>query len=247
MGNFLSNDFTAGCGGGIVGTVFSHPIDTMKTRMQSEISFKNSLQMRKFYIGVGSPLFGVPLEKSIVFGCCDVMKKMDVSSFWSGFIAGFISAGIVTPIEFLKINAQKDVNFSIIKSLKNPKVFKMIYTGFTPTVLRESVGYGVYFYTYDTLTSMFNKERKMMKTFLFGGITGFTSWIVIYPTDLVKTRSQDNNNNQNVKQIVKNIYKKDGIFGFYKNMHWALGRAVFLHAGVFGGYELFKKSSDILN
>jgi solute carrier family 25 carnitine/acylcarnitine transporter 20/29 len=229
-------DFVYGCVGGVLGTIISHPIDTIKSRIQLGLTFKQAFQRYKFYNGIASPLFGIPLEKSIVFGCCELTKSCNIGSFLSGFIAGFVSTLIVTPIEYIKINAQNGNTVHIgLKNIMN------LYRGLGPTICRESPGYGVYFATYDTLDKNFNLEKSSLKSFLFGGITGLSSWLVIYPTDLVKTIMQNKNNTQSAQHIIKIIFKNEGIMGFYKGLNFALMRAIPLHAGVFGGYELCKK------
>jgi hypothetical protein len=53
-------DFFSGCFGGIIGVIISHPIDTIKSRIQKDINFKDAIKMKKFYSGLGSPLCGVP-------------------------------------------------------------------------------------------------------------------------------------------------------------------------------------------
>jgi hypothetical protein len=63
-------EFICGMIGGIVGTLFSHPVDTVKTRIQSQkaISIIQGFKMGKLYSGVQAPLAGIGLEKIIVFG-----------------------------------------------------------------------------------------------------------------------------------------------------------------------------------
>lgn len=238
-------DFIYGCIGGFIGTVISHPIDTIKTRVQSQIALKDAIKLKKFYNGVSYPIMLVPLEKSIVFGITSLTKSYDINSFGSGFIAGFVSTLIVTPMEYLKINIQNNIKINI-KQLN----FKKIYTGIFPTICRESPGYGVYFVTYDYLNNNYNNNKSLTKNFIFGGITGLTSWLVIYPTDLIKTKIQHVHNKDTLLQIIKSVYNSDPnlnispikkVFNFYKGLNLALLRAIPLHAGVFLGYELSKK------
>jgi solute carrier family 25 carnitine/acylcarnitine transporter 20/29 len=236
-------DFLNGCIGGMLGTIISHPIDTLKTRVQTQISIKNAIKQRKFYNGIMYPIILVPIEKSFVFGITSITKSYDINSFGSGFIAGFVSTLIVTPMEYLKINMQNDIKINL-KKLSIRKA----YSGIFPTICRESPGYGVYFVTYDYLNNNHNKEKSLTKNFIFGGITGFTSWLVIYPTDLIKTKIQNINNTQSLTQIIKSVYNtnpNDNTFkktlNFYKGLNLALMRSIPLHAGVFLGYELSKK------
>jgi hypothetical protein len=147
----------------------------------------------------------------------------------SGIIGGFMSTLIVTPIEYIKINKQNNIiiNYNI----------KKMYKGFIPTICRETPGFGIYFSTYENLNSFYNKEKHYYKNFIFGGLSGLSAWIFIYPMDLVKTKIQCNNNNNNIKQIIREIYNKNGLISFYKGFHYSAIRAIPLHSGVFLGYE----------
>jgi solute carrier family 25 carnitine/acylcarnitine transporter 20/29 len=237
-------DYVFGCIGGFVGTVISHPIDTVKTRVQSNFNLIDAIKMKNFFSGIKFPIILVPVEKAIVFGVGTECKNNNIGSMASGFIAGFASTLIVTPMEYLKINIQNGLQLNL-RTLK----LSHAYNGIIPTICRESPGYAVYFGTYDTLTKCYNREMSMAKNFLFGGITGLVSWLVIYPTDLVKTKIQDKNNTKTLTEIIKNIWNDPvsnkhvnlRIMNFYNGLSWALIRAVPLHAGVFTGYELSKK------
>lgn len=249
-------DYFCGCIGGFFGTIISHPIDTVKTRVQSDMSLTNALKMKQYFSGIKWPIILVPVEKAIVFGVSSYSKSHGLGSAESGFIAGFASTLIVTPMEYLKINIQNGSQLNL-RSLS----VKQAYKGIGPTICRESPGYAVYIATYDNLTSRFNKEKNLWKSFLFGGITGLTSWLVIYPTDLIKTKVQDKNNTKSVSQIIKSVWNspvdkkftylstntKQLLFpflkslNFYEGLLWALGRSIPLHAGVFVGYEISKK------
>lgn len=244
-------DYVCGCAGGFFGTMISHPVDTIKTRVQSNVPLKNAIKMGKYFSGIKWPIILVPVEKAIVFGVSGFSKSHGLGSMESGFIAGFASTLIVTPMEYLKINIQNGVNINL-RSLS----IRQAYKGIGPTICRESPGYAVYIATYDSLTKRFNKEKELFKSFLFGGITGLTSWLVIYPIDLVKTKVQYVNNTKSLSQIIKSVWdapidKKYKYvptnmkyllrpFNFYEGLLWAILRATVLHSGVFFGYELSK-------
>ena len=67
-------------------------------------------------------------------------------------------------------------------------------------VLRDVPGWGVYFYTFEYLKSVFdiktgdflsNQGTNWFKLFMYmtsGGIAGSTSWIVSYPYDIIKAQ-----------------------------------------------------------
>ena len=93
---------------GMTGILLSHPIDTIKTRIQigSSPNIKSAIKMGKFYSGIKPPLLGIPLEKSIVFGFYNLAKENGLNNFFSGIIGGFMSTLIVTPVEYFKVNLQ---------------------------------------------------------------------------------------------------------------------------------------------
>jgi hypothetical protein len=233
MENFISGSI-----GGFVGVLISHPIDTIKTRIQlgTAKNITSAIQMKKFYSGIRAPLIGIPLEKSIVFGFYNLSQSYGLNPFWSGIIGGFMSTLIVTPVEYFKINLQNK-NTVDLKSVK----LSTIYRGFIPTVFRETPGFGIYFTSYNYLNDNYNKDNSYMKTFCYGGASGLLAWMFIYPSDLVKTIKQDKNNNLKINEIITKIYKDNGLRGFYKGFHFAAARAIPLHAGVFLGYELSKE------
>ena len=146
-------DFINGSLGGLCGVILSHPIDTIKTRIQigSSPNIKSAIKMGKFYSGIKPPLLGIPLEKSIVFGFYNLAKENGLNNFFSGIIGGFMSTLIVTPVEYFKVNLQ---NKNVI-DFKNIKI-NNIYKGFIPTVFRETPGFGIYFTTYNYLNNNYN-------------------------------------------------------------------------------------------
>jgi solute carrier family 25 carnitine/acylcarnitine transporter 20/29 len=236
----MPNDYIYGLCGGFVGTLLSHPIDTIKTRLQTGTSlyFKDAIIKGNLYKGLSAPLLGIGFEKLIVFGFYNECKKLELSDGFSGLIAGFLSTVIVVPIDRIKILMQNKENIN--KSIFKPS---SLYKGFSITLFRETPGFGIYFTTYNKLTNRFNKEQNLLKSFLFGSLSGFTSWIFIYPSDLIKTRFQSIKNNQEttIKTVISQIYNKNGLCGFYNGFQYAIMRAIPLHGGVFLGYELSKR------
>ena len=189
-------NFASGCFGGLIGTIASHPVDTIKSRCQKGISISKAIQQKNFFSGLNGPVFTVPVEKAIAFGVTRWGEYYNIHPFISGGTGGFISAIIVTPMEYWKTNRQTDKreNVQSLKKLNIFKGFSKAYIGAIPTICRESFGYAIYFSIYSYLSKTYNKTNDMFKTFVFGGMTGFGAWTCIYPIDLVKTIRQDKNN-----------------------------------------------------
>ena len=244
--------FVSGLCGGIVGTVMSHPFDTLRVRYQNDEKIKAQniikytsqlIQQEKFrtlWRGLSSPIIGIGLEKCLVFGFYDNVKKINyfnspiLNSMTAGLISGVICTSVVTPVERIKILKQdKKI---ITRSILTPS---QLYKGWTATLVREVPGYGIYFMTYDTLKTSNILQDNYLRTPLFGAISGIMAWIFIYPSDPIKTKMQSNS--EKFLEATNNIYKTYGIKGFYRGFSLAIIRAGILHAGVFMGYECVMK------
>ena len=118
-------------------------------------------------------------------------------------------------MENLKINRQNIYNNKNIK--KQNLLHLNIYTkGLNQTLLREGIGYTIYFKSFN------DYYKPYLPTFIAGGLSGVSAWIVIYPFDRVKTLIQSGNSVKHLNWL--NIYKGCGL---------SLLRAMIMHGCVF--------------
>ena len=225
---------------GMCGILLSHPIDTIKTHIQTGNKLNTfNPSFTNFYKGISAPLLGVGIEKAIVFGTYNYMYSKTDNIPLSGALSGLVASLVVTPYERIKILRQN----SQVISFKDINI-RFLYKGFTPTFFREMPGFAIYFSTYEYLKKKtftdYNKKIDYTSSFLYGGIAGVTSWIFIYPQDKIKTILQsgkEKTNTINIKNIIHNIYNtkgsRRGILHFYTGFGWAAARAVLLHSGTF--------------
>ena len=249
--NNYVNNYINGYISGIVGVVISHPIDTIKTHIQTGNklnTFKPSLL--NFYKGITSPIIGVGFEKALVFGTYNYILSKTESIPISGALSGLTASLIVTPYERLKILKQNESKLTI-KDLN----IKFLYRGLNATFTREVPGFAIYFSTYEFLKynkfTKYNKKIDYSHSFLYGGMSGITAWIFIYPQDKIKTILQSsidtnntNINNISIKTIINNIYKTGGIKQFYSGFFWAVSRATLLHSGTFCMMEYLTNTNN---
>lgn len=140
------------------------------------------------------------------------------SNLWTTFLAGAIGGlatwVVSTPTELIKCRAQLATNpaetssWAIAKHIwRTEGRLPGFFFGGTVTALRDSVGYGFYFWSYE-LTSRWMerwlqtngyagevdagdvKGTETAKVLLCGGIAGVVTWASIFPLDVVKTRMQ---------------------------------------------------------
>jgi hypothetical protein len=160
----------------------------------------------------------------------------------SGAVAGVAASFVVTPYERIKILLQTQQTISN-KELYN---HKNLFKGLSATFTREGPGFMFYFVTYDLIKQKVYKGKyTTFGSFCAGGISGAVAWCFIYPQDMVKTKIQSQIGiGKSATQIIKDIYNEGGLLGFYKKFHWALFRAVPLHAGTFATMEYLKKINN---
>jgi hypothetical protein len=239
----FDNYYFKGCISGMTGIILSHPVDSIKTSIQTNYSMNYS--MNNLYKGITSPLIGVGIEKAIVFGTYNYCKnnycKNNIFNIpISGAISGLTASLIVSPYERIKIMKQTNQSVSFKQIISPSFMFK----GLSVTFTREVPGFAIYFSTYEYLKNHFytkqNKDISIISSFIFGGISGATAWIFIYPQDRIKTIIQSNNNS-NLLTIIKNLYKTGG---FYNGFSFALARAILLHSGTFCTMELLSTKSN---
>jgi hypothetical protein len=236
----IIRNFGYGYMAGMAGIVASHPFDTIKTNIQKKQIVNYNI--RNLYKGVAAPLFGVGLEKAIVFGTYEMSKKYTNSDFISGGLAGLTASFVVTPFERIKILLQTNQNLE--KQMLNRK---FLFQGLSATFYRETPGFAIYFSTYNYLKNEIQKEIKKeeihpLDSFFIGAFSGCASWMFIYPQDRIKTHLQACKERQiGFKEGLKEVLNDGGYRGLYRGFHYALMRAIPLHATAFMTFELCKK------
>lgn len=258
-----SNYYLNGALSGMFGITLSHPIDTIKTHIQTGNKFSTfSINIRNLYKGLTAPLLGVGIEKALVFGTYNYCKKQfdnnnhnnhnhhnhnpskpNIYTGLSGAIAGLTASLIVTPYERIKIlkqNSQK-----IVISVLTPR---FLFKGLSATFTREVPGFAIYFSVYENLKyntfTKYGKEITYYHAFCYGGLSGIMAWIFIYPQDRIKTILQSNSSTESrngFSNVMREIYAKGGIKHFYSGFNWAVARAVLLHSGTFCMMEILNK------
>ena len=230
----FDNYYLKGCISGMSGIIISHPVDSIKTHYQTN-NKKFIYNFKNLYRGISSPLLGVGLEKAIVFGTYNYFRT-HCNIPISGAIAGLTASLIVSPYERIKIMKQTNQPINFRPSF--------LFKGLSATFTREVPGFAIYFSTYEGLKNKFYKDKNISipASFLFGGLSGTIAWIFIYPQDRIKTIIQSNTNNNNIiKDIIKQTYKLGGLRHFYSGFSFAVARAILLHSGTFATMELLNR------
>ncbi|KAL6047188.1 carrier protein ymc1 [Balamuthia mandrillaris] len=207
--------------------------------------------------------------------------------------AGIINTAVVTPIDRIKIILQlQTVNqpndgaklkeyMSRMKSLESLSHWeniyfegprdvakhlglKGLYKGLSATMLRDAIGYGTYFTTYEALKRLLHKRSNnrdkqisFPELLLAGGLTGVVCWTAQYPLDVVKSRMQAslhppaeaksvqaavaNAAPRNMQEVALDIWRSEGAAAFFKGWRPAVVRAFPVHASILTTYDLVSR------
>ncbi|KAL9651280.1 hypothetical protein ABK040_001233 [Willaertia magna] len=224
-------DFVAGNFGGICGIIAGHPFDTIKVRIQTQPDkyggrIYNSLYKivknegaRGLYKGLASPLLGVGILNSIIFGVYgNTMRMLDdyrgrnngvVTSDWlyytdvflAGSLAGLANCPICSPLELVKtrLQCQDQGRNELTKRLYNGPMDCFIKTWKSHGIRGISKGMtGTIIRDVPSYGAYFAFYEYLKETygesplalFVSGGVAGVGCWLLSYWSDVIKSRIQ---------------------------------------------------------
>jgi solute carrier family 25 carnitine/acylcarnitine transporter 20/29 len=220
----MSADFWAGYISGAAGILIGNPLDLIKVRVQAGRIPSTSTATPVYFSNAGSlirgataPILGYGALNALLFvtynrtrnvlGGGQEMQPNLWTTWIAGAIGGLASWIVSTPTELVKCRAQmassspsqSTINsWGITREVLKTEGVRGLYFGGVVTALRDSIGYGFYFWSYE-LSSRFLEERirervsggqEAAKVLLCGGLAGVVTWASVFPLDVVKTRVQ---------------------------------------------------------
>ena len=193
------------------------------------------------------------------------------ASLWTVWVAGAVgglaACVVSTPIELIKCRTQlasptaQTNSWKVAKGIFRTEGLRGLYYGGVVTALRDSIGYGFYFWSYE-LSSRFmvsrmknggmdSNSQEATKVLLCGGLAGVVTWASIFPLDVVKTRLQMQVSTGSTPilgnsvasrrlgaiELAKNAYKSEGLGVFFRGLGVCSVRAFFVNAAQWAVYE----------
>ena len=126
-----------------------------------------------------------------------------------------------------------------------------LYRGFISTCLRQSLGFSVYFASYNTIKDhlryQLGPEHIWLPSIFAGGIAGFYSWGVVYPIDYIKSRIQaiplstttiSRTESLSIWNVAKKTIQQQGWKALYRGLGITVLRAFPVNGIIFPTYEL---------
>lgn len=188
------------------------------------------------------------------------LAGVDLSKIWlAGALGGLASWVVSAPSELIKCRAQLCVggqtsSLSVAKIVLKNGGLKGLYFGGVVTSLRDSIGYGFYFWSYELTKRLLLSRHhdpflnaSAMDTLVSGGIAGVITWASIYPLDVIKTRLQAQDagtaqrnessallqssaRRKGAMQIAREIFRTEGAGAFYRGLGICSVRAFIVNA-----------------
>ncbi|KAH7091072.1 mitochondrial carrier domain-containing protein [Paraphoma chrysanthemicola] len=221
----MSADFWAGYVSGAAGIIIGNPLDLIKTRLQAgkitgnadtstaiatPQGFRGQFENAGTLVrGATAPILGYGALNALLFVTYnrtlallhDPTSPTSFSKIWiAGATGGLASFVVSAPTELIKCRAQVSTernisSWSITKDVWRNEGIRGLYYGGGITSVRDAVGYGFYFWSYEWMkqnwTSADDSDRDTaMKVLLCGGLAGIVTWASIFPLDVIKTRVQ---------------------------------------------------------
>ncbi|KAF2012196.1 mitochondrial carrier [Aaosphaeria arxii CBS 175.79] len=195
----------------------------------------------------------------------------DLFKVWCAGAAGGLATFVVSaPTELVKCRAQVSrgpttSSWAIAREAWRAEGVRGLYYGGGITSVRDAVGYGFYFLSYEwskqALSSPEDTDREAtLKVLLCGGLAGVITWASVFPLDVVKTRVQtqllntseqqrpllrpqtgslppDSTRRLSTMEIARQAYQKEGAGVFFRGLGICSVRAFVVNAVQWAVYE----------
>ncbi|CAM1503737.1 Fc.00g013280.m01.CDS01 [Cosmosporella sp. VM-42] len=190
------------------------------------------------------------------------------TTWLAGAFGGLATWIVSTPTELIKCRAQLSTppisSWAITKQIWRNEGVRGLYFGGAVTALRDSIGYGFYFWSYRLSTRWLAAEpgqeaslkHEAAKVLLCGGLAGIVTWASIFPLDVIKTRVQtqpweprsetspllsrqdaSHLKRAGVVQIAREAYREGGMGVFFRGLTVCSARAFIVNAVQWAVYE----------
>ncbi|KAK3512753.1 hypothetical protein QTP70_024818 [Hemibagrus guttatus] len=259
---FIASLVAGGCAGMCVDlTLF--PLDTIKTRLQSQQGFHKAGGFRGIYAGVPSAAVGsfpnaaaffVTYEstKSVLSGCFS-SRMAPVTHMIAASLGEIVACLIRVPTEVVKQRAQASPSLHthhvLLATLREEGVWGL-YRGFGSTVLREIPFSLVQFPLWEYLKALWRRRQgerlDSWQAAVCGAVAGGVAAFVTTPLDVAKTRimlakAGTSTASGNIPLVLYEVWKCRGVFGLFAG---SIPRMTFISVGGFiflGAYEKVRR------
>ncbi|XP_023031567.1 congested-like trachea protein isoform X2 [Drosophila willistoni] len=222
--------------------------------------------VRGLYKGMSAPLTGVAPIFAMCFAGYALGKRLQQRGedakltysqiFVAGSFSGLFSTLIMAPGERIKVllqtqqgqGGQRKYNGMIDCAGKLYKEggLRSVFKGSCATMLRDLPANGLYFLSYEILTTEYMRRYNrpnvdLLPAILAGGMAGIFYWIGGMPADVLKSRLQsapEGTYKRGIRSVFVDLMKNEGPLALYKGITPVMLRAFPANAATFFGIEL---------
>lgn len=175
----------------------------------------------------------------------------------AGFFSAIPMTLITAPFERIKIMLQLQgqqkgppkyaSSFDVARQLYRTGGIANVFRGAGATLARDGPGSAVYFATYESLKRRLSPDDgklSLAAVSFAGGAAGVAMWLLVFPVDTVKSRLQGATAHTGVAAVVRDVYARGGLRGFFPGLGPAMLRSFPANAATFVGLELTYKAWD---
>ncbi|XP_041811752.1 S-adenosylmethionine mitochondrial carrier protein isoform X1 [Chelmon rostratus] len=264
---FVASLVAGGCAGMCVDlTLF--PLDTIKTRLQSQQGFYKAGGFRGIYAGVPSAAVGSFPNAAAFFVTYDCTKSLlgaggalasphvaPVSHMLAASLGEIVACLIRVPTEVVKQRTQASPSFStyhmLLSTLREEGV-RGLYRGYGSTVLREIPFSLVQFPLWEYLKTLWSRRQGhtlySWQAAVCGAFAGAVAAFVTTPLDVAKTRimlakAGSTTARGKIPLVLYEVWKSRGLTGLFAG---SIPRVAFISVGGFiflGAYEKVRRTA----
>jgi solute carrier family 25 carnitine/acylcarnitine transporter 20/29 len=214
----MSTDFWAGYLSGAVGILVGNPLDIAKVQLQAGNTISSTARLQgtaALVTGTAAPVLGYGALNALLFvsynrseaaiqkAIGSASDKSLLATWLAGAVGGLATWVVSAPTELIKCRAQmstsSESSWRIAHDIWRREGLRGFYLGGIVTALRDSIGYGFYFWSYELANSCWpatehdaapSLRQEVPKILLCGGLAGIVTWASVFPLDTIKTRVQ---------------------------------------------------------
>ncbi|XP_067931951.1 mitochondrial S-adenosylmethionine carrier protein-like [Watersipora subatra] len=255
-----SSSITALLSGALAGLMVDislFPIDTVKTRLQSEAGFWKSGAFRGIYSGLGSVAVGSAPGAALFFVSYETSKMelarrsrlgTTTNHMLSSSLAEIVACLVRVPSEVIKQRSQagQGTSLQLFKQTLSVEGLAGFYRGYASTIMREIPFSVIQFPLWELIKVHWSKQGEIepWKSAVSGAIAGSVAASLTTPLDVAKTRimlAQERvGNSEGIWKVLSNIYHTEGVQGLWAGV---LPRVLWISIGGFiflGVYDTAK-------
>ncbi|XP_046738684.1 S-adenosylmethionine mitochondrial carrier protein [Diprion similis] len=253
--SFLTSLVSGGAAGTFV-DVALFPLDTLKTRLQSQSGFLKSGGFKGLYHGIKPVILGSAPTAALFFVTYDSIKvflkpKVDERHHFLIYMGGATFSEMVACLIRVPVEVVKQRNQALLSG-KERLGIKLLYRGYWSTVLRDTpfslLQFPLWEYFKHSWSRRVDRELNPWEGAVCGAVAGGISAAATTPLDVAKTRIMLSSvtvgsSELKITFILRALYKERGVQGLFAGV---APRTAWITAGGFIFFGVYEQTKVIM-